>query len=712
MKIRGFRLPRAAGAAMLCVSLAASAGTSSQQLSCTSSPLIDNQLDASLAAVDSQGRSFLLLSREDLSGSNADGSQEVFRVDLETGQALQLTDAPQSPLLCGQERVEQFTRLRSVSDDLSRFIFESCHDLDGSNAAGEDVLYLYDGVGEQIRRIGGSGQVSDGVPTGQAAGRAGSLISGDGKRVIYSIPVRRPVAGSEGQPCPPGSERLEGESACAFFTRDLFLHEVEGGSDVLLFQGRLEGEPLLGGVSVDGGRFVFFYESTPGAFLYSLAERSYVPLPTGGSAQETGAITRPRLSSDGATVAFRSADDLIGGNPDGSREIYVWKPDLGPGQSNLIQITDLRLGAQVEESPSDWYLSDDGSRLAYTVRRIRDYFFLGEIFRRTDTIEQLLVYDSEDQRTSRILGGYTRVDIANDGKETIGGRPFKAPTSIELSADASRLAFTAEFEEGSRTLYYSECKPLDPSFFPQVGNGTSGEIRFQTALVLTNNGAATTVELEFFDSFGIPLQVAFNEHSPSSRFDVTLRRGESVALTTLGTGPVAVGYARLLAQPSVGGTAIFTRSEASTGTILYEAGVPMTSTLNEFSIPVDTITLGNRDTGLAMSNPPDGGVDTRVTLRLYTQNFKLLDVREIDLSSGHHMARYVSEIFPQVMEAHPDGLRGILSGVSDHPVSVVALRQGGEEGFPDSVPTLTAFPVTPGRPELERPVLVVLPENR
>ena len=88
----------------------------------------------------------------------------------------------------------------------------------------------------------------------------------------------------------------------------------------------------------------------------------------------------------------------------------------------------------------------------------------------------------------------------------------------------------------------------------------------------------------------------------------------------------------------------------------------------------------------------------QAVLRLYDESFNLIAVESLDLPSGAHQARFVFELFPEVLG--PGGnFRGSLTVQSDVPLAAVTLRQNDDPalGFPDEVPTLSAFPVIPGR---------------
>jgi hypothetical protein len=76
--------------------------------------------------------------------------------------------------------------------------------------------------------------------------------------------------------------------------------------------------------------------------------------------------------------------------------------------------------------------------------------------------------------------------------------------------------------------------------------------------------------------------------------------------------------------------AVFRRRDPASGTVLYEAGVPATSELTEFSVVVDS--LGVTDTGLALVYLPadSEAPDANLALGLYDAQFTLIGERTLD----------------------------------------------------------------------------------
>lgn len=227
-------------------------------------------------------------------------------------------------------------------------------------------------------------------------------------------------------------------------------------------------------------------------------------------------------------------------------------------------------------------------------------------------------------------------------------------------------------------------------YFPQVGDGVfaEAEIRFQTTVIFVNTGEDTVLTLEFFGGDGQPLPFDLPPLGINSFFNINLPSGESFSAQTPGAGALQVGYARVMSPtPGVGGTAVFTRSNSTTGQIVYDAGVPASQALTEFSLFVDS--TGNRRTGLATVNTGDGPANITMRLRDRALAFDELAMTDVPLEMGVHLPRFVDELVDDPLLADQVGeMEGILTVESDQPLAAVVLRENET--------ALTAFPVVPG----------------
>jgi photosystem II stability/assembly factor-like uncharacterized protein len=232
-------------------------------------------------------------------------------------------------------------------------------------------------------------------------------------------------------------------------------------------------------------------------------------------------------------------------------------------------------------------------------------------------------------------------------------------------------------------------------YFPQIGEGTVADIRLRTTLALTNMGAfAAPVKVEFFDRAGAPLEMKLKSYPAGSTVQFALGAGQSLFEQTQPVGDgIRLGYARVTTNLWVGGTAVFTRSDAPSGVILYEAGVPASRPLYEFSVFLDS--LQHKETGLAFVNT--SSVEASATFRLYDKQYGLIAEKVLDLAPLENVSKFVYEIFEGV--GGVDEMEGVVTVESTQPLAAVTVRQTDNPAlsFPQEVPTLSAFPVIPGR---------------
>ncbi len=249
--------------------------------------------------------------------------------------------------------------------------------------------------------------------------------------------------------------------------------------------------------------------------------------------------------------------------------------------------------------------------------------------------------------------------------------------------------------------------PLHSFYFGQFANGAVAGLKFHTSLILMNTNAEASVKVDFFDANGQPMAARLvGQVEPVQSLTFNLAKGNVRALQTTGTGELQVGYVKVTASSDVGGTAVFTYAE--NGVVCYEAGVPASPQMKDFTIAVDS--SASLKTGLAIVNA--GIADANVTFRLYYPWFSDPDTGEFDLeatktivevlgpgqtfSPGRHLARYMTEIFSDTDMYYPEW---VVTVESDQPLAAVTLRQHDDPNvaFPNDIPIVTTFPVVAGR---------------
>ncbi len=574
---------------------------------------------------------------------------QLFLFDTRSGQSQQVTNALAADL---------FDTSISVSDDLQRVVFRSNLDLAGRNPAGvNQVFLLYTNTGVYRQLTLGTREF--------ALAAFPPVISGDG-RTVALVSRENPLNhNDDGSP-------------------DIFLYTVDSGG--------LRQVTNLGLTSVvhrpvlsRDGRYLAVRVAAPlrgtdSLYLYELkpTEDGLAEAMLLGTA---GRMSDPILSGDGGSLFFVSNFDPFGTNPTGADQVFGLLPHSdSPGES-LRQLTFFE-GLTVLDGLAS---SGDGSVIVFRSNADLGQFQSGgsanyfSLNTSTGSIRQLTYLLSGSPSGPVLING--------DGTQFL----------LALSVDP-----VAGTPGGNREAYLARCVPAATYYFPQVGDGVAGTTRIQTNFVFTNTGEDTSIQLEFFNQAGQPMAVSLKERGVSSFFSFAIQRGTPLILQTAGSGALSVGYARVSTGEGITGTAVFTGGRAQPSTTFYEAAVPLTTVLKDFTVVVNT--LGDFQTGLAMVNPdPEGTGETAVVvMRLYDQDFRLLGTREIHLAPGQQMSQFADSLFadtPGVGE-----MVGNLTVSSSVPLAVITLRlkDSPSREFPLEVPTLTTLPVSPGRPDQDR----------
>jgi hypothetical protein len=176
-------------------------------------------------------------------------------------------------------------------------------------------------------------------------------------------------------------------------------------------------------------------------------------------------------------------------------------------------------------------------------------------------------------------------------------------------------------------------------YFPQVAYGGG----YSTTFVIMNTGTGTvSSQLGFFSQTGAQVLCCAILSIPP---------GGSERYTLPNTGPLTVVWAVVTTSTStVQGVATFDLRN-SNGTLITTAGVLGIEAGNGFLLPVDV--TSNASTGVAIANVyPTPNTSVNVSLRLLAEDGSQVatanDVRFAPLLSGHQVADFVTNIFPQL----------------------------------------------------------------
>ena len=217
-------------------------------------------------------------------------------------------------------------------------------------------------------------------------------------------------------------------------------------------------------------------------------------------------------------------------------------------------------------------------------------------------------------------------------------------------------------------FYQLEVTEVQKIFFPQLANGSFGQSRFTTSILLLNpsqDSAAGSVN--FYNWDGTPMPVSTGSGDPVSTYWFNLPSKGSLVLKTDGNGPGTSGYAVVVSDPPVGGSAIFSEYDSG-GVLVTEAGVSASQPMDFFAFPVDT--TGGLNTGFAIFNPNDRSVS--LTFNLLDSSGHQIASRSLSLGSAQQLAQFVAGV-GQLFPSAP-AVRGSLQVLGDGPIAAVALR--------------------------------------
>lgn len=619
-----------------------------EQLSFTS----ETQVGARALAFSQDGRTALILTYAIAGPLPIPTKPELFTLDVESKEWSQLTNTPDGTFLANME----FT----ADAALQNVVFVSDQDLAGENPGRVPQLFLLNTSDEQLRQLtafAGDSRVS--FPR----------LSGDGSTLVFTASAN-----------PLGLNRDGSRELFLIDTANRELQQV-----TRLSQAAVPSDPSL---NFDGSQLVFLVTHSLSGFseldLFTRNSQELTPLYTASH------LAHPLLVPDAKSVFFVTDIDPAGENPD--RRLQIFRLRIAGADGQPLVADQLSRFPQAQSNSFDnLAVSGDGRRLVFRSE-------LDLLDWQGEGADNLYLYDPEADQLNQL----THLRAFNE-----------PPTPLFVNEKGSRVLFSSQANltgrngDGNFETFLASCKSLEVFYFPQIGEGVAGEIRFRTSFVLANTGPDSQVQIDFFSAQGEPLFLNLGDQGHVEGLELNLARGTPMILESQGNQPLQVGFARVRSTQKISASAVFTESLAASNTTLYEASVPMTRPLSEFSVVVNT--RGSYQTGLAMVNPPAGrngfsagevsSRDAELLLRLYDDEYNQLAEKTLILPSGRRLAQFVAELFPEV-----PGVRemvGLLTVRSTRPVAVVTLRLKDDpnRGFPADVPTLTTLDVAPGIPE-------------
>ena len=241
---------------------------------------------------------------------------------------------------------------------------------------------------------------------------------------------------------------------------------------------------------------------------------------------------------------------------------------------------------------------------------------------------------------------------------------------IEVTSTTPVALVAFRFQGAALTLF--DTLPPEPSgatpitsTIAHVADGNS----FRLTIILANTGTADQLyAINIFNAQGAPQSFGLD---PNSSLTGTVKAGSTTTINTTGLGSVThLGWAQLVAAPSVGGIAVFRQTDP--GLSEQQATVPITHySLEHFFVPFDNI--GNT-TSIALANPDPAITATiNVTFR-YTDG--TTGTAQYTLSPNNYTAQTLAQLFSQVT-----GKAGVAEFSSNTPIAIVEVRFNPTQAF-------------------------------
>ena len=279
------------------------------------------------------------------------------------------------------------------------------------------------------------------------------------------------------------------------------------------------------------------------------------------------------------------------------------------------------------------------------------------------------------------------LDACSDPSCNFTGGEFVA-TAIRLNGDQfTTIPVSADTNSGEQIR-----------ILPQVAfGGPPGGLNMKTVLYFTTNvSSGVFATAEIFDNDGNPLAASADGAAPSSAITVTVPGNRVSRIVISGDETLRSGWIRLTLSADVHciGSAVF--QTFSGPNLVSEASVLESAPISRGLIHVKTQS-GRADVGIALANSQS--TTNTITLQLFNEQGFVAAIQDITLPPNGHLARFVTEIFPQLASlANFDGAVS-LRGSTDF--SALALRLSSDKiaTLPVAAngmyrPTITALRIT------------------
>lgn len=328
--------------------LLAGAGSAAAQPACVYRQLTTTTGDFDYfgLSIDNPGARVAFAVNGDFTGQNADGSPELFYADVEAGTVFQASNS-----ILGTSRDPV------ISADGLHIFLGSSSDLTGGNADGNLDVFVYDTVSNTFTQLTSTTVVHTLTSIVRDADASRIAFSGmfdplgfnpDGNSELFLLEVGPVTLSQVTQTNGLGNNSapsLDGSGTRMAFTSsfDLTGGNADGSSEIF----RIDlGTSVITQITSSLTNSFYSTSSPDGTRIYFVSNANFDGTNADGSgelfvadlgaatitaltASPTGSTAPPRVSADGAWVAFPSNADLVGQNVDGSYEIYLLEQASG-----------------------------------------------------------------------------------------------------------------------------------------------------------------------------------------------------------------------------------------------------------------------------------------------------------------------------------------------------------------------------------------------
>jgi hypothetical protein len=203
------------------------------------------------------------------------------------------------------------------------------------------------------------------------------------------------------------------------------------------------------------------------------------------------------------------------------------------------------------------------------------------------------------------------------------------------------------------------------------GGDPSG-LNFQTTVYLSSPNNVTG-QANMFDDQGNPIAASANGGPASSSFTFTVQSNRVTKIVLTGTSTLQAGWMQITLPSTTTPLVVNAVFQTYQGSNLVSEASVLEALQDTEGMMYVAVQPGVTDIGVALANPQTTTSNT-VTLTLYNSAGYVFATQTFTLAPSGHLAKYITDIFPQLAGT---SFTGTLSMQSGSNFSSIALRQNG-----------------------------------